>query len=347
MASVPKSMKVALYDGQGGINLTTSSTPDLMPGAAMLRIRACGIAVSDLRAYKAKLANKLFHKLAGEIVQVTPEVNGLDVGARVYINSYYHCGECLSCRRGFTNLCAKRTYFYDGKLALSEYAVLPPKFLQAGGATQVLDGVSFQDATHVGPLSNCLNTLRAVEFAPGNSAVVIGAGPMGLLHTLLLRASGASEIIVTDVDESRLEKSKEFGSDHVVNARSADAVDEVLRLTDGGADVIIVATGRPEAMLNSIRMVKPRGRIDLFGGVALEPGDSSFKIDPNPIHYKELKMVGTYASLLDDYRTAAELISSRKISPSKLDTHEFDFDYIKDALSVAENPEVLRVLIHV
>lgn len=338
-------MKVAFYDNAGGIDLATSPLPELVPGAAMLRIRACGIAVSDLKAYRAKLTSKILHKLAGEIVQVTPEVDGLKVGVRVYINSYYHCGECPPCRRGFTNLCNKRTYFYDGHKALSEYAVLPPKFLQTGGATMVGDEVSFQDATQVGPLSNCLNTLRAVEFVPGSSAVVIGAGPMGLLHIMLLRASGASKIIASDVDEFRLQKAMECGSDHVVNARSPEAIDEIQRLTGGGADVVIVASGRPEAMMSSIKMTKPRGRIDFFGGVALEQGGASFVFDPNPIHYKELKIVGTYASLLDDYRMAAELISLGKVSPSKLDTHIFDFDHFREALSVVDDPKALRVLI--
>jgi len=346
MTSLPKTMRAALYNQAGGIDLATSPLPVLVPGSAMLRLRACGVAISDLIAFKAKLTSKLLHKLAGEIVQVTPQVDGLKVGDRVYINSYYHCGECPACRRGLTNLCDKRTYFYDGHQALSEYAMLPPKFLQTGGATLVGNEVSFQDATQVGPLSNCLNTLRAVEFVPGSSAVVVGVGPMGLLHVMLLIVSGASKVIACDVDEFRLQKATEFGADHAVNARSPEAIDEIQRVTCGGADVVIVASGRPEAMVSSIKMAKPRGRIDFFGGVALQEGGASFVVDPNPIHYKELKIVGTYASLLDDYRVAAELITSRKLSPSKLDTHFFDFDHFQEALSVVDDPRALRVLIH-
>jgi len=348
-------MNAALYDGRGGLRRQTVPMPKLVPGGALLRVKACGIAISDLRAYKAgaslqrayktTMVPRLLHKLAGEIAQVAPEVTGIEVGDRVYITGYYHCGECSSCRRGFTNLCEKRTWFYDERIALSEYVVLPPKSLQTGGATKVGKHVSFGDATHVGPLSNCLNTLRAVDFAPGDSAVVLGAGPMGLLHVLLLRAFGASKIIVLDVDEFRLEKSKEFGADYVINARTVDAVAEVKRLADGGADVVIVATGRPDAMLSSLNMVRSRGRIDFFGGIALEPGDATFKLDPNPVHYKELKIVGSYGSLPDDYRVAAELMTSGRISPSRLDTHHFDFEHLEDALLAEKDPRALRVLI--
>jgi len=334
-----------MYDGRGGLQVQAGSVPELVPGGALLRIRACGIAISDLRAYKAKRTERLLHKLAGEIVRVAPEVSSIGVGDRVYINTYYHCGNCLACNRGFSNLCEKRTYFYDGKQALSEYALLPPEFLRSGGATRVAGDVSFEDATQVGPLSNCLNTLRAVEFAPGDSAVVLGAGPMGLLHVSLLKMSGASKIIVCDVDEFRLGISREFGADYSVNSESTDAAAEVQRLTGGGADVVIVATGKPAAMLDSLKMARSRGRIDFFGGVALEAGDTNLKVDPNPIHYKELKIVGTYASLLDDYRVAAELINSKRLSPSRLDTHHFDFDHIHGALAVVDDPKALRVMI--
>jgi len=338
-------MKVVVYDGKGGLKFESARVPRLVSGGALLRLKACGISVSDLRAYRTRLVPKLFHKLAGEIVQISPDVSVLEEGARVYINSYYHCGQCSSCRRGFTNLCERRTYFYDGELALSEYVSLPPKFVENGGATAVGKNVSFEDATHVGPLSNCLNTLRAVEFTRGDSAVVMGAGPMGLLHVSLLRASGASKIVVLDVDEFRLEKSKEFGADYALNAHSTNAIDRVLELTDGGAEVVIVATGRPDAMRDSIKMARRRGRIDFFGGVALEPGDTSFNLDPNPVHYKELKIVGSYASLLDDYRAAADLITTGRVSPSRLDTHHFDLDHIQDALAAVDDSTTLRILI--
>jgi len=338
-------VRVAFYDGQGGLEVKTIPEPKLVPGGALLRLRACGIAVSDIRAYKAKLVPKLLHKLAGEIVEVAPEAGGIGVGDRAYINSYYHCAGCISCRRGFTNLCERITYFHDSDQALSEYVALPPKFLQTGGATMVGKDVPFDDATHVGPLSNCLNTLRTLDFAPGDSAAVLGAGPMGLLHVLLLRAAGASKIIVSDVDEFRAEKSREFGADYALSARSMDSVAEVNRLSNGGVDVVIVATGRPEAMLASTRMARNRGRISFFGGFALESGDTSFKLDPSPIHYKELKIVGNYGSLLDDYRVAAELITSKRISPSRLDTDRFDFDHLQDALAAEKDPRALRVMI--
>jgi L-iditol 2-dehydrogenase len=338
-------MRIALYDGQGGLRLQTAPDPEMVPGGALLRLRACGIAISDIRAYRAKLFPKLYHKLAGELVQLSPEASGIEAGTRVYINSHYHCEQCSACRRGFTNLCEKTTYFYNQ--ALSEYIALPPRFLQRGVTTKVGKDVSFQDATYVGPLSNCLNTLRAVDFTPGDSVVVLGAGPMGLLHVLLLRLRGAGKIIVSDVDDFRVQKAKESGADYTINAKTVDAVAEVRRLSDGGADVAVVATGRPDAMLDSIKMVGCRGRISFFGGTALEQQDTGFKLDPNPIHYKELKIAGTYGALPDDYKHAAELITSKRISPSQLDTHHFDFDRIQEALAAEKDPKALRVMIRV
>jgi L-iditol 2-dehydrogenase len=343
----PEQMKVAVYDGRGGLQLQAGPVPDLVPGGAMLRIRACGIAISDLRAYKAKRTQRLLHKLAGEIVGVAPDVSGLNVGDRVYISDHYHCGNCSSCNRGFSNLCERPTNILDERQALSEKVLLPAKFLQSEGATRVAREVSFEDATQVGPLADCLNTLRAVEFEPGASAVVLGVGPMGLLHVLLLKVSGASRIIVCDVDEIRLRISKNFGADHTINPHSTDAVGEVRKLTGGGADVVIVATGKPDAMLDSIKMARSRGRIDFFGGLALEPSDTTLKVDAHPIHYRELKIVGTYSHLLDDSRVAAELIGTRRLSPSGLNTHHFDFNHLQDAFTVVDDPKALRVMITV
>ena len=338
-------MRIALYDGQGGLQLQTAPDPEIVPGGALLRLRACGIAISDIRAYRARLFPRLYHKLAGELVQVSPEVSGIEAGVRVYINSYYHCEQCPACRRGFSNLCEKTTYFYNQ--ALSEYIALPTRFLQRGVATQVGKNISFQDATYVGPLSNCLNTLRAVDFTPGDRVVVLGAGPMGLLHVLLLRLRGADKIIVSDLDDFRLQKAKESGADYAISAKTSDVVAEVKRLTDGGADVVVVCTGRPDAMLDSIKMVGCRERISFFGGTALEQQDTGFRLDPNPIHYRELKIMGTYGSLPDDYRIAAELLTSKRIAPSHLDTHHFDFDHIRDALAADKDPRALRVMIRV
>jgi L-iditol 2-dehydrogenase len=339
-------VRAAFYDGRGGLELKTIPKPKLAPRGALVRLKACGIAISDVRAYRARLAPKLLHKLAGEIVEVANGARGVEPGDRVYINSFYHCGECVSCQRGFTNLCEKITYFNNGNQALSEYVSLPEESLRSGAATVVGSNVPFDDATHVGPLSNCVHTLQSVEFAPRDNATVLGAGPLGLLHVLLLRARGAGKIIVLDVDKSRAEKSREFGADYAVDAGLMDSVAEVHRLSNGGVDVVIVATGRPDAMLASIKMVRNRGRISFFGGLALEPGDTSFKLDPCPIHYKELKIVGDYGSLLDDYRVAATLITSKRISPSRLDTHHFDFDHIQNALEAEKDPRALRVMIH-
>jgi L-iditol 2-dehydrogenase len=168
---------------------------------------------------------------------------------------------------------------------------------------------------------------------------------MGLLHLLLLKAAGATMVIVLDVDDYRLKKALELGAHHTVNSGRTDAIAEVQRLTDGGSDIVIVATGRADAMLSSIKMVRSRGRIDLFGGTDLELGDTAFNLDPKPVHYNELRIIGTYGSLLNDYKKAAELITSKKISPSCLDTHYFDIDHLQDVISAAKDPKALRVVI--
>ncbi len=337
--------KVAYYDGNRGLKLESAPLPDLATDGAVVRIRACGIATSDIRAYRARAVPKLFTKLAGEIVRLAPEITAFRLGDRVYVNDSFQCGECSSCRRGFTNICENPTDLCEERVALSEFMTLPPKFLKMQGATMVGEDISFEKATYVGPLSNCLNTLRAVEFSRGECAVVLGAGPMGLLHVMLLRASGASTIVVLDVDEFRMQESRELGADYTVEARSDHALEDVLRLTDGGADIVIVATANPKAMHDAVRMARKRGRIDFFGGMALEPTQPSFTLDPSAVHYRELKIIGTYGSLPQDYSEAAELITSGRISPSRLDTQHIDFIHFQDILEAAEDPRALRVMV--
>lgn len=339
-------MRAFVYDRPGKARMDVMPKPSIGRNELLVKVRACGISISDVIAYVYGVVKSLYHKLAGEIVEVGEKVENFRVGERVYFNLYYHCMRCPACIRGHNNLCENRTHFYDPDLALSEYIKLPRELIEVGGVIKVSDKVSFADATHVGPLSNCINTLEEIRVQTGENVVIIGAGYMGLLHLQLLKIFPVNTIIVSEINEYRMKKAEEFGADQVINPLKTDLA-RIEEMTNGGADAVIVATANPKAMRQSLEIARSKGRISFFGGMAMLPIDTSIRLDTRLVHYKELTITGTYSSIVpDQYAAAAGLIASNRVSVAGLNTHKFKFEQTQEVLRLTDDSMGLRAVIN-
>jgi len=339
-------MRVVVYDRPGKVRMDNMLKPSIGQDELLVKARACGISVSDIIAYVNGIVKNLYHKLAGEIVEVGEKVENFKVGEHVYFNLYYHCMKCPACIRGHNNLCQNRTYFYDLDIALGEYMKLPSKLIEVGGVIKVPAKVSFEDATHVGPLSNCINTLEEINVQAGENVVIIGAGYMGLLHLKLLKIYPVNTIIVSEINEYRTKKAEEFGADQVINPLKTDLT-KIKEITNGGADAVIVATANPTAMRQALEIVRSRGRISFFGGMAMLPIDTSIRLDTSLVHYKELTITGTYSSIVpDQYVAATDLIASNRVSVAGLNTHKFKFEQTQEVLKLTDGSLGLRGVIN-
>ena len=328
-------MRVAIYDKPGTVRLESRPTPTVGSEELLVKNRAFATSTSDIRAFVTGTYPRLLISQASEIVQIGEKVQNFKVGEHVYFRLYTYCRKCPACLRGHYNVCQNLTDFSTDQ-ALSEYIRLPRTLIEAGGVFKVPEKVSFEDATRVGGLSNCINTLSSLNIQAGENVVIVGSGVIGLLHLQLLKTYPVNMIIVSEVNSYRSKKAEEFGANYVINPEKTD-ISRIKEMTNGGADAVIVATASPKAMSQSLEMVRPRGRIAFFGGTRMAPFDANVRLDTALIHYNELIIMGIYRSLPDQFVRAIDLIASNRVPVTGLITHRFNLEQIGEFLKLTDD----------
>ena len=339
-------MKAAILPEPLKLEISQSvKVPKPRENEVLVRVRAIGICPSDVRHYKGERPGLvpygeesyglLGHEWSGEIVEIGPGVSGIEEGERVLQDHLVPCNRCRYCGMGFTNLCINKRHYLRG---YAEYALA-----YAPNVYKIPDDVTFEEACFAEPLSCVIHAHRIAGIAPGDIVVIIGSGPMGLLHMELAKLSGAT-VIISDLLDERLSKAKSLGADVVVNGLKEDLAEVVKSLTDGiGADKVIVSIGNKEAIEQSLPLVRKKGTVILFGGT-LPPRD--VQINPNLIHYGEITITGSADHTRDDFRTAVKLIADKKLRLRELITHELTLDELKEAFEIVTNRKGLKVIIH-
>ena len=285
------------------------------------------------------------HEVAGEIVEVGKGVDAWSAGDRVQVIAAIPDAECFQCRRGFQTVCEHLEsigYHYDGGFA--EFMRVPAKVLAVDGVNRIPEHVEAAEAAVTEPLACVLNGQELADVHQGDSVVVVGAGPIGCLHVRLARARGAGQVVLIDVNPSRLELASRVEPDALIDGSSTDPIAAVLELTDGrGADVVITAAASKPAQEQALSMAMPRGRVSLFGG--LPKDDPIIRSDSNLIHYRELAVVGAYGSAPRHNREALELIATGKVPVADLLTDRLPLDRVAEALQIVERGEGIKVVI--
>jgi L-iditol 2-dehydrogenase len=317
----------------------------------VVKVAACGICGTDLnlfagrrpRGWKISFPFQMGHELSGTILAVgdgVPDEPGLRVGDRVVPDGRLPCGYCRYCRRGHENLCVNAGYTAGG---FAQYAVYPYKNL-----VKVPDGVDLVEAAFAEPLACCINgNNKLIDIPMGGFGVVIGSGPIGLIHVQLLRSRGM-QVIAIDLKERRLKVAKELGAHHVILATKpfefdADLVDKVKALTGGfGADVVISAAGLdPSVLEEAFQMSAKQGQVLYFAATLSDPATLNLDV----IHYKELRFVGTHDSTRADYEKAVALMQSGNVQIGPIISHRYSLDDIHEAFSFASERKGLKVMV--
>ncbi len=315
------------------------------PGEVLIRVRSVGICPSDLRFYtgagssaSVPLGEESYgltaHEWSGEVVEVGPGVEGLEVGDHVVPDFLVPCGRCRYCARGLTNLCPNRRTYFRG---FAEYAVA-----YAENTYRVPGGVDFDQSFLTEPLSCVLNANEIAGIGVGDVVVVVGAGPMGLLNIQVSKMSGGL-VVASDPIEERLRAARRMGADIAVNPGEEDLREVVDSASDGyGADVVIVTVGNGRVIEESARLLAKAGKLILFAGV-YPPSEVS--LNPNQIHYHQIQITGSYDHQRHHFLKALELISRGRIKVRELITHVFPLERIEDGFRVVEERRGLKVLI--
>ncbi|QIQ22289.1 zinc-dependent dehydrogenase [Zophobihabitans entericus] len=343
-------MKAAVLFAANKLNVTQIEKPVAGPGDLVIKVKASAICGTDGRIVTGKKTkgvrypSVIGHEFSGEVVEVGTGVTNFQCGDAVAVDPVIPCCSCVYCLSGKENVCKNRQaigYEFDG--AFAEYLRIPAIALKTGNVFKVPQGISFEAAALAEPLACCINGQKNVGIELGDTVVILGAGPIGLMHIMLARLSGAKTIIVSELNEKRRLAALDCGADLVVDSSKENLDEKIKQLTDGmGADVVIMAIGVPALVNPALSLVRKGGRVNLFAGFSA--GDMS-NIDVNLIHYNELSITGASALSRQGYQTALNLISSGKINVEKLVTHRFKLDDINAAFACALDGAAIKILI--
>jgi L-iditol 2-dehydrogenase len=320
-------MKACVFNGPGDVGVVDVATPEPGPGEIVLRVGAAGLCHSDVRVYKGeKYARQGVipgHEIAGVVAGVGSGVDRFSAGQQVAICPIVACGVCEFCLVGKRNRCVSRvTLGYDENGGLGEFVLVPDPIVRLGHVFELPQGLSLRQASLLEPTACVLNSLELLGVGAGTVMLLIGAGPMGLLHLVLARQLGAL-VIASEPDEERRGWARKLGAFATIDPMTQDTAKAVKDLTDGqGADVAVVSTGVVPAATAALGAVRRQGLIGLFGGF---PPQSVMDMDPNIIHYNELILTGSQNATIDQYRRTLELLP-RLDDLRQIVTHSFTIE---------------------
>ena len=340
-------MKAAVVHGVNDIRIEEYPTPEAGPGEVIVKTRVAGICATDIKTLLGQgipkdLPTILGHEVVGEIAVTGDGVEGFSVGDRVGVYPIAVCGKCRYCLQGRHNLCEAEFGLGHGiEGGFAEYVRLPKEIVDIGGVVKLGDDLSYEDAVMAEPLSCTLAAARTCKLQKGHSVLIIGAGPMGLMHLKTAKYYDC-EVMIADLIDDRLSLAGKMGADHLINSGQKNLHDEVMRLTeDRGADAVIISLGIPQVIEDNMKLTAKGGVCNIFGG----PPPSEIKLDPRWLHYLEITLTGTFASTPEDFRNCLELIRDKSIVVSDLLSHRFTLDNFLDAVEKAKNQEMVRGIV--
>lgn len=314
-------MKSLLLSEYSHLELADMPQPEPGPGEVLIRVAACGICGSDVHGYDGASGRRIppivmGHEAAGIVTATGSGTSRFKPGDRVTFDSTVYCGECAFCRAGQVNLCDNRQVIgvscsdYRRNGAFAEYIAVPERILYS-----LPNSMSFPEAAMLEAVSVALHAVRVSQATPGQSALVIGAGMIGLLTLQAAHAAGCRPVLIADIDATRLELARQLGADDTLHLSGSELASAVLARTGGfGADQVFEAVGRTETIASAIDSVRKGGTVTLIGNIIPE-----VKIHLQKVVSREIRLQGTAASA-GEYPQAIELISSGKITVKPLIT---------------------------
>ena len=342
-------MKAGVLRAVNDIQFLTVADPVLAQGDILIKVRAATVCGTDIRIFRGKKTagirypSVLGHEFAGTVVDNGGHAQ-FKTDQPVCVCPQFACGHCEYCIRGAENLCRNMTamgYQIDG--AFAEYVRIPDAGVRSGNVFAVPEGVSFEKAALAEPLSCVMNGQERVGVHLGDVVVVLGAGPIGILHVKLARLAGARTIVVSEPSLVRREAALRAGADIAIDPTKDDLLAGVRAASNGlGADVAILAIGVPKLANDAIGLVRNRGRVSLFAGFSK---DERAELDVNAIHYNEIIVTGGFGLTRQQFDRSLKMIASSHLDLDPLLTHRFALSEIAAAVAMSEQGAAIKVAI--
>lgn len=345
-------MQAAVYRGPNDIRVEDVDIPAIASSEVLLKVTRTGICGTDIRImhgvhrkYPTGTIRIPGHELVGEVVEAGRDLKDFYVGQRLFIAPNMGCGHCRQCVSGNNNLCANYDAFgitIDGSFA--QYMRIPTAAVMQGNLIPVPEDLNPAVAALIEPFACVLRGQEAVKIQPGETVLVIGAGPIGCMHVMLARLRGAGKVFVSELIPERREQVARMGADRILDPSTENIFDMIADETqEKGVDIVIVAAPAHKAQETALELSAIGGRINFFGGL---PNDQpSINFNSNLVHYKELIVTGTTACSTNDNRKAVEIVSSGRINLESLIGASFPLREVRQALATAEDGTTLKVVL--
>ena len=342
--AIPFIMRAAVYRGVDDVRLEEVAVPAIGAGELLVRVHTCGICGTDLKkiATGSHSAPRIFgHETTGVVVAVGQGVSHYQAGDRVMVFHHIPCGDCYYCKHKVFAQCP--TYKKVGATAgyepsgggFSEYVRVMEWIVSRGGVVRIPDGVSFEQASFIEPVNTCMKGVETLRLVAGETVLVVGQGPIGIILSVLARRSGA-RVITSDLFPQRLTISKTFGLNENIDASASDSVRSVKEMTDGrGADAVILAVAGNGLIRPAMDATRPGGRVLLFAQT--QHGEAI--IDPASVCVEEKSLLGSYSASVDLQAESARFVLGREMDLERLISHRFALTDSIEALHLAAHPK--------
>jgi L-iditol 2-dehydrogenase len=347
-------MLAVVYQGKGLINVEEVPIPKIKPDEILLKVKAASICGTDIKIkafghFKNPDEKKIIlgHEVAGEIAEVGSNLKRFTKGARISLAPNIGCGVCWQCINGQSNYCEDYKAIgisMDG--AFAEYMKIPSEYITQGNIVHLPDAISFEEASLGEPLSTVVCGAEAVNIAPPDVVLIIGAGPMGVLHIMMAKLRGAQKVIVSEINGTRRKQALDFGADIAINPEAENLKDVVTNASYGrGADVIIIAAPSGKAQEESLDLIARQGRINFFAG--LPKGSDTISFKSNMVHYRQIILTGTTGQSLAQYRKSIEIIAAGNINVRKLISARYSLKDGEKAFERAKSEDVFKIVFNI
>lgn len=347
-------MKAQVFRGVNQLSYEEVPVPDLLSDEVLVQVNVVGLCQSDIKKIRYPLYEppRIFgHETAGTIAAVGSEVKGWQVGDRVVVLHHIPCMHCAYCLNDNFSMCdvykniTTTAGFAPSGGGFAEYVKVPGHIVRNGGLIAIPAAITFEQASFVEPTNCCLKAVKKAQIQPGQSVLVTGAGPIGLMFIMLVKYFGA-RAIATDLLPSRIEKALAVGADAAFDARDADLPTKVLGLTQGmGVDVSLLAVPSEKAFFQALDCTRKGGKMLFF---AEFPDEVEIPINPNILYRREIDLMGSYSSSYRVQALAADIVFNNRIDVDALISDRYPLKDLAVAVdqAVAPTPDTYKILIY-
>lgn len=347
-------MKAQVFRGVNQLSYEELPQPELLADEVLVEVRVVGLCQSDIKKIRYPLYDppRIFgHETAGTIAAVGDDVKDWQIGQRVVVMHHIPCMRCNYCLNENFSMCD--TYkqvtttagFIPSGGGFAEYVKVPGHIVRSGGLIPIPNDVSFEQASFVEPTNCCLKAVKKAQIAPGQTVLVTGAGPIGLMFVMLVNYFGG-RAIATDLLPARIEKALSVGAEAAFNARDPELVDKIRTLTNGlGVDVTLLAVPSDKAFFQALDCTRKGGKLLFF---AEFPDEVEIPINPNILYRREIDLMGSYSSAYPLQSLAADIVFNRRIDVDALISDRYPLQKLTEAVEQAVNPtpETYKILLY-